>query len=79
MNKLELDIRGQICPSCLLFTLREVDKNAQHIQDGDLSLSVKTDNRDAINTIPQALGNMGYTVQVTKLDGYYQIDISGNE
>lgn len=78
MNKLELDIRGQICPSSLLFTLREVDKHAQQLQDGELSLSVKTDNRDAINTIPQALGNMGYIVNVTKLEGYYQIDISSD-
>lgn len=75
---IEIDIRGQICPSCLLTTLREVNQHQAALKRGDLTLQVKTDSRDATSTIPAAVGNMGYPVAVEKVPaGYYLIRIGG--
>jgi len=74
------DICGQICPSTLLVALKEINGHGQQIRDGLKVISFKTDNRDAVVTIPESAENMGYSVKVTKRDGYYQIDISaGNK
>ena len=54
------DIRGQICPSCLLFTLREVNEQRDALKNKNTRLIIKTDNRDATATIPEALTSMGY-------------------
>ena len=72
---IEYDIRGQICPSTLLFALRQINLHAQDMQEGKVCLSIRTDNRDAINTIPESVGNMGYAVKVTKVEGHYLIEI----
>lgn len=69
------DIRGQICPSTLLFTLREVNKEQRTLKEEQLTLIIKTDNRNAITTISEAISSMGYTATVAKKDGYYQIEI----
>lgn len=69
------DIRGQICPSTLLFTLREVNKEQQALKKEQLAIIIKTDNRNAIATISEAISSMGYTATVAKKDGYYQIEI----
>ena len=69
------DIRGQICPSCLLFTLRELNKEQQALKDEKVVLIIKTDNRNAIATIPEAVVSMGYSAAVEKKEGYYQIEI----
>jgi len=70
------DIRGQICPSCLLYTLREVNHHRQELRSGKLKLVIKTDNRNATSTIPEAISSMGYGYSVEKKDGgYYQIEI----
>jgi TusA-related sulfurtransferase len=74
---IEIDIRGQICPSCLLTTLREVNQRQDGLKRGEVSLRVKTDSRDATSTIPAAVGNMGYPVTVEKGQGYYLILIRG--
>jgi TusA-related sulfurtransferase len=74
---IEIDIRGQICPSCLLTTLREVNQRQAELKAGEVSLRVKTDSRDATSTIPAAVGNMGYPVTVEKREGYYLILIDG--
>ena len=74
---IELDIRGQICPSCLLTTLREVNRRREELRRGGVVLRVRTDSRDATATIPAAVGNMGYPVAVEKADGHYLILISG--
>ena len=54
------DIRGQICPSCMLFTLREVNEQRSALKNNNLQILIKTDNRDATTTIPDALSSMGY-------------------
>ena len=69
------DIRGQICPSTLLFTLREVNKEERALKEEQLAIIIKTDNRNAIATISEAISSMGYTATVAKMDGYYQIEI----
>ena len=72
---IELDIRGQICPSALLITLREVNGHKQALKTGVARLHVRTDNRDSTITIPEVLTNMGYAVEVTKEEGHYLITI----
>lgn len=69
------DIRGQICPSCLLFTLREVNDQQAALKNGTIEIVIKTDNRDATTTIPDAVSSMGYNCTVEKKEGYYQIRI----
>jgi len=75
-NFVEFDIRGQICPSTLLIALREINRHGREIKSGSVSLLFKTDNRDSIQTIPESAGNMGYTVEVTRHENYYAIQIS---
>ncbi|MCK4507709.1 MAG: sulfurtransferase TusA family protein [Desulfuromonadales bacterium] len=73
MKVLDMDIRGQICPSSLLLALREINLHHQELVAGQLSIVVLTDNRDATGTIPEAVHNMGIDAVVEKMDGYYRI------
>lgn len=74
------DIRGQICPSCLLFTLREVNKQRDALKNKQARIIIKTDNRNATSTIPEAIASMGYTSTVAKKEtGYYQIEITARK
>lgn len=75
MNQIECDIRGQICPSTLLTTLRELNRLKAPLREGAVQLVIKTDSRDATSTIPHAARNMGYQVAVEKCLGYYQLVI----
>jgi len=71
-----LDIRGQVCPSALLVTLREVNSIYPGLASGDTLLHVLTDSRKAIGTIPEAVANMGLKADVTPQDGHYLIVVS---
>jgi TusA-related sulfurtransferase len=73
---IEFDIRGQVCPSCLLLVLREINNRNQPLIDGQCQMLVLTDNRDAISTIPAAVESMGLSANVNKVDDYYQILIN---
>jgi TusA-related sulfurtransferase len=75
MENIILDIRGQICPACLLITLREINNNKAQLRTGRTKLIVKTDHRDATRTIPGAATAMGYNIDVTKKDGFYEITV----
>ena len=75
MENIILDIRGQICPACLLITLREINNNKAQLRTGRTKLIVKTDHRDATRTIPGAASAMGYNIDVTKKDGFYEITV----
>ena len=77
MKTTEIDIRGQICPSCLLLVLREVNQQHRELVAGNLCLVILTDNRAATGTIPDAVNNMGIAASVEKLAGYYRIIIQG--
>ncbi len=72
---IEFDIRGQICPSSLLITLREINIRRKEIKGGLQEVIILTDNRDATTTVPEALVNMGYVVSVVKKQGYYLIEV----
>ena len=76
---IELDIRGQVCPSCLLLTLREVNKHHPDLIAGRAGLVVLIDSRDATGTIPATVRNMGLDAQVDKVEGYYRIVITRPE
>lgn len=73
----ELDIRGQVCPSTLLLTLREINHYQKEILAGSVELVILTDNRNACVTVPQAAQNMGLQAQVDKVAGSYTIRIHG--
>ena len=71
-----IDMRGQVCPACLLVAMDNLNKHRKNLETGNESLCIKTDNRHAITTIPTTAQNMGYAVKVTKQDTYYTICIS---
>jgi TusA-related sulfurtransferase len=71
----DLDIRGQICPSTLLTTLREVNALRVPLRASALHLVVLTDSRDATHTIPGAVASMGYRVDVEPRKGHYAITL----
>ncbi|NJD57333.1 MAG: sulfurtransferase TusA family protein [Nitrospirae bacterium] len=75
MQNIEIDIRGQVCPSTLLFALKEINAHNGELRDKSVILSFLTDNRDAVVTIPESASNMGYAVSVTKREGYYVIEV----
>lgn len=75
INTIHLDICGQICPSCLLITLRELNRHADAVRKGTTEIIVTTDDRQATTTIPDAVHKMGYGSEVTRLDAGYRIRV----
>jgi TusA-related sulfurtransferase len=73
---IKLDIRGRVCPSCLLLTLREVNARHADLQAGLAVIEVLTDSRDATGTIPAAVRNMGLAASVDRVAGDYRIVIT---
>ena len=73
MRELVLDIRGQICPACLLVTLKEIYSRKELLKSRKAMLLIRTDHRDATRTIPDAVSAMGYHVNVAKVKNYYEI------
>lgn len=65
-NRIEMDIRGQICPSCLLLALKEVNANIQGIKQGDSEILILSDDRHATVTIPEAIEKMGLSTAIEK-------------
>ncbi|MCX8087028.1 MAG: sulfurtransferase TusA family protein [Rhodocyclaceae bacterium] len=76
-RRLELDIRGQICPSCLLLTLKAINEEAEALRRGEAEIVVTTDDRQATATIPAAAERMGYHAEVASLDEGYRIRVFG--
>lgn len=74
-TSIELDIRGQLCPSCLLLTLKELNSRSAAVRAGDTTIVVLTDDRRATNTIPGAVEKMGFHTEVSRRDGLYRIRI----
>lgn len=75
MQKIQLDILGQVCPACLLVVLREMNTHRQQLKNGETQLIIKTDHRDTTRTIPESARKMGYDVEVRNLETYYEITI----
>lgn len=71
----KLDVFGQICPSTLLLALREVNRLQAELHRGEVELDIRTDNRLATATIPNAVRNMGFDAHVRKEDAGYLIHI----
>lgn len=78
MRIIDIDIRGQVCPSCLLLTLREINGNSTAIRAGSAAVVVVTDDRQATATIPATAARMGFSTEVAPLDGAYRIRIFGS-
>jgi len=79
MEELKLDLRGQVCPSTLLQTLKAINKNKKKLKNKSLIIKVLTDNRDALTTIPEAVEKMGFSVISKKENSYYIILIKKND
>lgn len=77
-HSINLDIRGQICPSCLLLTLKELNQHGTAIRAGDAEVIVVTDDRQATATIPATAERMGLRCEVAHVDDVYRIRIHGN-
>jgi TusA-related sulfurtransferase len=78
MEVIELNILGQICPATLLIALKEMNTHQQQLREGAAVLRFKTDNRDAVITIPESARNMGYAATVTREPDHYLIEIRGS-
>jgi hypothetical protein len=75
---IQLDIHGQVCPSCLLLTLKTLNQHGDAVRAGQTEIIVMTDSRKAVDTIPDAVGKMGYQAEVTRLESGYRIRIHGH-
>lgn len=75
-KRIEYDIRGQMCPSCLLRALKEVNEVTPELKRGEMELHILTNHRQSTATIPDAVRNMGYEVEVIKEGGDYRLIIS---
>lgn len=78
-NIIEEDVRGQICPSCLLVALRHLNENKDRIKNEGSEFHILTDNRHSTTTIPNAVSNMGYEIAVKKEEDYYRIMIKSSK
>ena len=74
-NQIVLDISGQICPSCLLLTLKELNQVGAAVRDGSTEIVVLTDDRQATTTIPEAVDKMGYATEVSRQPAGYRIRV----
>jgi hypothetical protein len=79
LNVIEFGIRSQICPSTLLIALKEINNHCRELEEGTVKLIFFTDNRDALTTIPESVNNMGYSVNVSRNENCYSIEVSGGE
>lgn len=78
MQTIDLDIRGQLCPSCLLLALKELNQHGAAIRAGSVEIVVTTDDRQATASIPATAERMGFRTEVVRLDGSYRIRILGS-
>lgn len=74
----QVDLRGRICPSALLSALQEVNTAKDDLKSGQLSLIILSDNRSSTTHISEAVGTMGYQVNIKKDQEHYCIAISRN-
>ena len=71
----EIDLRGHICPSTLLVALREITSSKEELKSGTHCLVFLSDNRSSTTHIVDAVGVMGYRIDVEKEQQYYRITI----
>ena len=75
VNTIELEIYGQVCPSCLLLALKEVNAKAPALRCGEAEVVILTDDRQATSTIPDATTRMGFQTEVVRNHAGYRIRI----
>ncbi len=75
VRSVNLDLRGQVCPATLLKSLKQLNEMKGELNAGVSRLTILTDHRDATVTVPEAAGNMGYSVTVRKEDRHYVITV----
>lgn len=73
---IEVDVCGQLCPSTLLISLKEVNMLKQSLLNGETQLDILTDNHDSTNRVCEAIGNMGYQVDVEDRKNFFRIIIT---
>lgn len=76
---IELNIFGEVCPSCLLLALNEMNVHGKKLKKGAAELLISTDHRDATRTITESARAMGFEVDVKKIDTYYEIRVNGGK
>lgn len=74
---IDIDIRGQICPSCLLLALKELNCRIAEVRSGQAEIVVMTDDRQATSTIPATVGRMGFSADVARVGDAYRVRIFG--
>lgn len=70
---IQVDMRGQVCPSTLLVAMDSLNRHGDALQSGALRLLIITDNREALHTIPVTAENMGYAAHITKTASHYKL------
>lgn len=75
---IEVDLRGQLCPSTLLTALKEINDHKARLRDGSAKLLFMTDNRDCTVAIPDAVTIMGYGVKVSRDGDHYLIVVDND-
>lgn len=70
---IQVDMRGQVCPSTLLVAMDSLNRYASDLQSGALRLLIITDNREALHTIPVTAENMGYAAQITNTASHFEL------
>jgi TusA-related sulfurtransferase len=75
----ELDLRGEVCPSTLLKALRQMNLMKDELKHGAAVLVIFTDNRDSTVTVTEAAHSMGYGVTVTKEEAHYRLRIESED
>ena len=78
MKKLTYDLRGQVCPSTLLQTLKHVNSNKNGLKKQKIAILILTDHRDALSTIPDTIEKMGFSFNIEKTSDAYKIKIFKN-
>jgi len=73
---IDIDIRGQLCPSCLLLTLKELNRHGTAVRAGSTEIVVTTDDRQATATSRDSQPH-GFCTEVARLDGSYRIRVFG--
>ena len=74
---IQLDIHGQVCPSCLLLTLKALNQHGSDVRACQTEVIVLTNDRQATSTIPEAVHKMGYQTEVSRIENTYRIRIHG--
>lgn len=82
MNKVRVEkfnVFGQVSPATLLLSLREVNRLQDELHRGEVQLEIRTDNRFATATIPNAVRNMGFDAKVRKEEEGYLIQVGAGK